>query len=121
MSDAAEGPPTVVVATHPDAPPGVLREVRAGAEEQGVPTGVLPDDRSSPDAAARRGAAESRLQVGVGVAADGAVVVRHALVPDAVVVLPADAPAEDRRQAGADAARIVAGGALRAGEQNGSR
>ncbi|GAA4848989.1 hypothetical protein GCM10023201_46350 [Actinomycetospora corticicola] len=120
MTDAAEGPPTVVVAAHPDAPPGVLREVRAGAEEQGVPTGLFPDDGASPDAAARRGAVESRLQVGVGIAADGTVVVRHALVPAAVVVLPADASAGDRRQAGADAARIVGGGALHAGEQKGS-
>ncbi|MCD2188799.1 glycerol dehydratase reactivase beta/small subunit family protein [Actinomycetospora soli] len=116
MSDAAEGPPTVVVAAHPGAPPGVLREVRAGAEEQGVPTALLPDAGSSPDAAARRGAADSRLQVGVGIGDDGAVVVRHALVPDAVLVLGPDAPAGEQRQAGADAARIVGGGALRAGE-----
>ncbi|WP_433801492.1 glycerol dehydratase reactivase beta/small subunit family protein [Actinomycetospora sp. CA-084318] len=119
MSDADEGPPTVLVAAHPQAPPGVLREVRAGAEEQGVPTAVLRDAGSSPDAAARRSAADSRLQVGVGVGSDGTVVVRHALVPDAVLVLPSDVPAGERRQAGADAARIVAGGALRAGGQRG--
>lgn len=116
MSGASEGPPTVLVVAHPDAPPGVLREVRAGAEEQGVPTGLLPDDGSGgADAAARRGAADSRLHVGVGVAADGAVAVRHALVPRPVLTLSAGAGAVEQRQAGADAARIVAGGALRAG------
>lgn len=117
MTDPAAGPPTVLVVVDRGAPPGVLREVRAGAEEQGVPTAVVPGDAASPDAAARRGAADSRLQVGVGVGGDGSVVVRHALVPAAVLVLPADAAAADQRQAGADAARIVGGGALRAGER----
>jgi hypothetical protein len=120
VSGSSEGPPTVLVVAHPDAPPGVLREVRAGAEEQGVPTALLPDDRSGADPAARRGAADSRLQVGVGVGADGTVVVRHALVPHPVLTLSADAAAAGQRQAGADAARIVAGGALRAGEQRSS-
>ncbi|MDL5157772.1 glycerol dehydratase reactivase beta/small subunit family protein [Actinomycetospora termitidis] len=109
-----EGPPTVLVASHTDAPPAVVREVLAGVEEQGVPTaGVGGGD--DPDAGARHAARESRLEVGVGVGPDGAVVVRHALVADPVLVLPPGARAADRRQAGGDAARIVAGLPLRCG------
>ncbi|MEJ2867132.1 glycerol dehydratase reactivase beta/small subunit family protein [Actinomycetospora sp. OC33-EN08] len=107
-------PPCVLVAVHDDAPPGVLREICAGAEEQGVPTGLLPDGDADADPGARRAAEASRLQVGVGVGPDGAVVVRHALVADPVLALPPGAGAGDRRLAGADAARIVAGCALRA-------
>jgi hypothetical protein len=107
-------PPAVLVAVHDDAPPGVLREVCAGAEEQGIPTAILPDSPAGADDAGRRAASESRLEVGVGIGADGAVVVRHALVPDAVLVLDGGAPASRVRGAGADAARIVAGLALRA-------
>ncbi len=104
-------PPAVLVVVHDDAPPGVLREVCAGAEEQGIPTAILAKGSADPgaDAAGRHAAVESRLEVGVGIGADGAVVVRHALVPDAVVGLAGGAPAAQVRRAGADAARIVAG------------
>jgi hypothetical protein len=104
-------PPAVLVVVHDDAPPGVLREVCAGAEEQGIPTAILAKGSADPgaDAAGRHAAVESRLEVGVGIGADGAVVVRHALVPDAVVGLAGGAPAAEVRRAGADAARIVAG------------
>jgi hypothetical protein len=107
-------PPAVLVTVHDDAPPGVLREVCAGAEEQGIPTAILAPARSSGDALARHAAGESRLEVGVGVGSDGAVVVRHALVPEPVLVLAGGVPAGEVRQAGADAARIVAGLPLRA-------
>jgi hypothetical protein len=107
-------PPAVLVAVHDDAPPGVLREVCAGAEEQGIPTAILPDSPAGADDAGRHAAAESRLEVGVGIGADGAVVVRHALVGDAVLELSGGAAPARVRVAGADAARIVAGLALRA-------
>ena len=100
-------PPAVLVAVHDDAPPGVVREVCAGAEEQGIPTAILAGSD------AEHAAEESRLEVGVGVAADGTVVVRHGLVPDPVLRLAGGAPAGQVRQAGADAARIVAGLPLR--------
>jgi len=103
-------PPAVLVATGDDAPPSVVREVCAGAEEQGVPTALLdgpPGDRG------RHAARESRLQVGVGVDADGAVAVHHALVPDVVLALGAGASPADLRVLGADAARIVTGLPLR--------
>lgn len=45
----------------------------------------------------------------MGIGADGAVVVRHALVADPVLVLRGGAQARRARSAGADAARIVAG------------
>ncbi|GLZ46096.1 hypothetical protein Acsp06_22810 [Actinomycetospora sp. NBRC 106375] len=105
-------PPAVLVAVHDDAPPGVVREVCAGAEEQGVPTAIL-DAGPGADDAGRHAASESRLEVGVGVGVDGAVVVRHALVPDAILGLDAGASAADLRLLGADAARIVAGLPLR--------
>jgi hypothetical protein len=116
ISDPADPalPPAVLVAVHDDAPPGVLRQVCAGAEEQGVPTAILAGTPAADaDEAGRRAAAESRLEVGVGVGADGGVVVRHALVGHAVLRLAGGAPAAQLRQAGADAARIVAGLQLR--------
>lgn len=103
-------PPAVLVATGDDAPPSVVREVCAGAEEQGVPTALL--DGPSGDRG-RHAARESRLQVGVGVDADGAVAVHHALVPDVVLALGAGASPADLRVLGADAARIVTGLPLR--------
>ncbi|NMO89193.1 glycerol dehydratase reactivase beta/small subunit family protein [Actinomycetospora sp. TBRC 11914] len=107
-------PPAVLVAVHDDAPPAVLREVCAGAEEQGIPTAILGSTVAGPDDAGRHAATESRLEVGVGIGADGAVVVRHALVPEAVLALAGGPSAAQARRAGADAARIVAGLALRA-------
>ena len=102
-------PPAVLVAVDDDAPPGVLREVCAGAEEQGIPTAILPDCPPDADDAGRYAATESRLEVGVGIGADGGVVVRHALVRDALLVVAGGAPASRVRTVGADAARIVAG------------
>ena len=98
----------MVVAAHPAAPPEVAREVHAGVEEQGVPTAgvVLPDDAV---AAARAAAIRSRLEVGVGIGADGTVAVVHALVGPPVVELPVGAGPGEHRLAGGDAARIVTG------------
>ncbi|MFC5137499.1 glycerol dehydratase reactivase beta/small subunit family protein [Actinomycetospora rhizophila] len=106
-------PPAVLVAVHDDAPDEVVREVCAGAEEQGVPTALLGSAATGADAAGRHAASESRLEVGVGVGVDGAVVVRHALVPHAVLTLHAGAPTPHLRVLGGDAARIVAGLPLR--------
>jgi hypothetical protein len=110
-------PPAVLVTVHDDAPPAVVREVCAGAEEQGIPTAILAPAGSGVDALARHAAGESRLEVGVGIGPDGAVVVRHALVAEPVLRLAGDAPAGRVRQAGADAARIVAGLPLRTAAQ----
>jgi hypothetical protein len=110
-------PPAVLVTVHDDAPPAVVREVCAGAEEQGIPTAILAPVGTEGDALARHAAGESRLEVGVGIGPDGAVVVRHALVAEPVLQLGGDAPAGRVRQAGADAARIVAGLPLRTAAQ----
>lgn len=107
-------PPAVLITVHDDAPPGVVREVCAGAEEQGIPTAILGGPPAGADEAGRAAAEESRLEVGVGIGADGAVVVRHALVAAPVLRLDGGAPAAQVRRAGADAARIVTGLALRA-------
>jgi hypothetical protein len=104
----------VLVAVGQDAPPAVVRAVCAGAEEQGVPTALLGGPSAD---RGRHAARESRLQVGVGVDADGAVAVHHALVPDVVLALGAGASPAELRVLGADAARIVTGLPLRtAGE-----
>ncbi|MYW71357.1 glycerol dehydratase reactivase beta/small subunit family protein, partial [Pseudonocardia sp. SID8383] len=88
---SAPEPPSVVVGHHPDIPDPVLREVLAGAEEEGVPVTTWPDPGAvgGPDgvvALAHRAAQRSRLDVGVGIDADGSVVVHH-------TTLPADRPA----------------------------
>ena len=107
----APGPrPAVLVYRHPGAPAPVLRQVRAGVEEEGVPTDVEevpgPDD---PTALAHAAAEESRLGVGVGLAADGAAAVHHGTLPERtpVVATPAQAPSSDWRRVGRVAARVV--------------
>ncbi|MEJ2860981.1 glycerol dehydratase reactivase beta/small subunit family protein [Actinomycetospora flava] len=106
-------PPAVLVAVHDDAPDAVVREVCAGAEEQGIPTALLGSSSVAAEQAGRFAASESRLEVGVGVGVDGAVVVRHALVPDAVLALAGGSSPAALRVLGGDAARIVAGLPLR--------
>lgn len=107
-------PPTVVV-RHAGAAEALLREVRAGAEEEGVPTSVEESrtGESAGDVAALAHAAAlaSRLEVGVGIDAAGGVAVHHAtLPPDApALAVPAGADAVQWRRAGAVAARIVTG------------
>jgi hypothetical protein len=123
-------PPAVVV-RHDGAPAAVLREVAAGAEEEGVPTRVeaaATGEAAPADAAAhaaalgRTGAARaaalghtaalaSPLEVGVGVDAAGALAVHHATLPPdapALSIGPGGDPPQWRR-AGAVAARIVTG------------
>lgn len=106
-------PPAVLVAVHDSSPATVVREVCAGAEEQGIPTALLSSSAQGADDAGRHAAAESRLEVGVGVGVDGAVVVRHVLVAEAVLTLGAGASRGDLRVIGGDAARVVAGLPLR--------
>jgi Dehydratase medium subunit len=103
--------PPVVVVQQAGAPAGVLREVRAGAEEEGVPTRV--DDGRSADvvALAHAAALDSPLEVGVGIDPAGGVAVHHAALPadrPALTVAPGAGPPQWRR-AGAVAARIVTG------------
>lgn len=108
--------PPVIVVRHGRAPAVALREVRAGAEEQGVPTRV---DEGAPDAAtalAHTAALASPLEVGVGIDGAGGVAVHHAtLPPDAPALalgaldVTADAGPPQWRRAGAVAARIVTG------------
>lgn len=100
-------PPALVLAHHPDAPPAVLREVSAGAEEEGVPLRARAVAGGTAVDLSHAAARDSRLSVGVGVTADGDVAVHHAQ-------LPADRPAlqvgaADGRRAGRVAARVVTG------------
>jgi hypothetical protein len=131
----AEEPPAVLVHRHPDAPAAVLREVCAGAEEEGVPTRVVDvpgrgRDRGGLAAAvalAHAAALDSRLDVGIGISGGGdggddggsdggsdgggAVAVHHAKLPaDAPVTTTAPgAVLPDWRAAGRTAARVVKG------------
>ncbi|MBN9738230.1 MULTISPECIES: glycerol dehydratase reactivase beta/small subunit family protein [unclassified Pseudonocardia] len=114
----APSPPAVLVAVHAAAPAVVVREVYAGVEEQGIPTAPAGAvDGGAEDAGAeqlgRHAAAESRLEVGVGVARDGTVAVHHALVPHVLLTLGPGAGPAQVRVLGGDAARIVAGLPLR--------
>ena len=107
----APGPrPAVLVYRHPGAPAAVLRQVCAGAEEEGVPTDVQDvagvDDAT---ALAHAAAGESRLGVGIGLDASGAAAVHHGTLPERtpVVTTPARAPSSDWRRVGRIAARVV--------------
>jgi propanediol dehydratase-reactivating factor small subunit len=118
----APRPPTIAV-LDAGAPAEVLRQVRAGAEEEGVPVEVrtvAPSD--SPAATAHLGAGESPLRVGVALYPDGAIAVQHATLPPeapahtvpAPPASPETGPAEwpgewpgEWRRAGRIAARIV--------------
>ncbi|SFM90135.1 Dehydratase medium subunit [Pseudonocardia ammonioxydans] len=81
--------PSIVVRHHPDAPVAVLREVLAGAEEEGVPVLAWPDPTAGAGppgdggavALAHRAARRSPLDTGVGIDVDGAVAVHHAKLP----------------------------------------
>lgn len=124
---SAPEPPSVVVRHHPDAPAAVLREVLAGAEEEGVPVAAWPDPTAATGPAgdacavalAHRAARRSQLDSGVGVDVHGAVAVHHAKLPPdrpaltepppAPSAVPDSSPAPPGRRAGAAAARIVTG------------
>ncbi|QVI27420.1 pduH protein [Mycolicibacterium neoaurum] len=89
-------------------------EVLAGIEEEGVPylvERVAPGGDSDAQRLARRAAARSSLDVGVGIDADGGVAILHDKLPDGVEGLSAAQPATPRegRVAGHNAARIVVG------------
>jgi len=99
-----------IVLGHDGAPdPSVLRQVCAGAEEEGVP--IRSEIRSGRDAAvtAHGAALASVLEVGIGIGTDGTVAVHHASLPEAdpVVRVPCRASAAELRVAGRTAARIV--------------
>lgn len=133
----APEPPSVVVRHHPDAPAAVLREVLAGAEEEGVPVVAWPDPTAATGppgdagavAMAHRAARRSQLDSGVGIDLHGAVAVHHAKLPPDRPALTEPPPARPGstdtspappgttdpssappgRRAGAAAARIVTG------------
>ena len=85
----------------------LLREVCAGVEEEGVPVRVDSAQGTAGDLA-RAAAADSVLQVGIGVDRAGAVVVRHRLLAaHAPVLTVAEGDRPDWRRAGRVAARII--------------
>jgi hypothetical protein len=104
--------PAVLVYRHPGAPPAVLREVCAGVEEEGVPTGqVEVADGGDATALAHAAAQASRLDVGIGLDAAGATAVHHGKLPErspAATTGPGAVP-PDWRRAGRIAARVVKG------------
>lgn len=112
MTDVRQRP-AVQVHRSPGAPAAVLREVCAGAEEEGVPTEVVdvPDQPEDAVGLAREAARASQLEVGIGVDAAGAVAVHHGKLPadrPATTTGP-DAGPQDWRRAGRTAARVVTG------------
>ncbi|MCW0212510.1 MAG: glycerol dehydratase reactivase beta/small subunit family protein [Pseudonocardia sp.] len=109
---ATEVPAVVVLVAGP-VEVAVLREVRAGAEEEGVPTSVVahdgPDQHADATALAHTGALRSPLDTGIGLDAAGGVAVHHATLPldRPVRVLTPGADPAHLRLAGRTAARIV--------------
>jgi hypothetical protein len=103
--------PPVIVVRHAGAPVTAVREVRAGAEEEGVPTRVEYAATGAAAELAHAAALDSPLEVGVGIDATGGVAVHHAtLPPDApALAVTADPGPPHWRRAGAVAARIVTG------------
>ena len=99
-----------IVLRHDGGPdPSVLRQVCAGAEEEGVPIRAETGRGRAAAAMAHGAALASVLEVGVGIGADGVVAVHHASLPetDPVVRVPCRASAAELRVAGRTAARIV--------------
>nr|WP_245821433.1 glycerol dehydratase reactivase beta/small subunit family protein [Geodermatophilus pulveris] len=105
----------MLVHRHPAAPAPALRQVRAGVEEEGVPTDVVdvpgPAGAPAPDAPAlaAAAAADSPLGVGIGLDAAGAAAVHHRTLPGdrPVTTAPAGAPPPEWRRIGRVAARVV--------------
>jgi hypothetical protein len=108
MSGERYTPPTMVIADS-GADPALLREVCAGAEEEGVPVEITP--APPPGHAvelAHEAAGRSRLEVGIGLTGSGDIAVHHATLPAAAPALTVrSANAPDARRAGRTAARIV--------------
>jgi hypothetical protein len=99
-----------IVLRHAGSPdPAVLREVCAGAEEEGVPTRVEQVRDADVLALAHAAALESPLETGIGIDGAGGVAVHHASLPldDPVQRVAAGAPHPDLRISGRTAARIV--------------
>ncbi|HSK61462.1 MAG TPA: glycerol dehydratase reactivase beta/small subunit family protein [Actinomycetospora sp.] len=108
-----DGPtrPVVLVAAAGTFPAAVLRELRAGLEEEGVPHELRPghDDEPDPTALAHRVARDSPLEVGVGLTERG-IAVHHGKLPAGLpVAVDPDVTAEVARRMGHDAARVVTG------------
>jgi len=97
--------PVVVIASCGD--PAALREVRAGLEEEGVPAREEPLRGGEAVALAHEAACRSPLDVGIGIAADGAVCVHHAKLSATTPALLGNRAAA--RVCGHNAARIVVG------------
>ena len=102
--------PVVVLGTsRPEPSERVLREVRAGLEEEGVPFDVRRYEQTDPCALAHEAARDSPLDVGVGLT-DEVLCVHHAKLPrEHAVCSESTATEGSARRLGHDAARIVTG------------
>ncbi|WP_166397222.1 glycerol dehydratase reactivase beta/small subunit family protein [Rubrobacter marinus] len=103
--------PAIHVALGNEADERLYGRVAVGAEEEGIPCRLVPEEGSDAVALAFSAAGSSRLGVGVGVAS-GRVAVheRHMPAGRPVVATEAGDRAEDAcRQAGSNAARLVIG------------
>ena len=108
-----EGPekPAIHVSMGSDVDESFFKWISVGAEEEGIPCRLTPDDETGATALAYSAAGSSRLGVGVGVdSGQVAVHERHMPAVHPVLASPLD---EDARQAcrtaGSNAARLVIG------------
>ena len=122
MTHEDENPerPAIHVSIAPEADESLYKWIAVGAEEEGIPCRLVPDEETDDDAdvatLAHSAAQNSRLDVGIGLAyGEVAVHERHMPAERPVIIskVEEDQAKEVCRSAGANAARLVIGTPLR--------
>jgi len=93
-----------------DAKPELLKEVCAGLEEEGVLFGVFAQSEADVKTLAYNAAAQSLLNVGIGITMSGAVMQMKNFSIDKPIFNISGETGRDYRTLGANAARAVKGG-----------
>lgn len=102
-------PSVFIYAVDPDLTPAVLKGLREGLEEEGVPLEIRLSDGDAATLAVEA-ARSSRLGVGMGVGADGTCILQHRRLQPSqpLALVPPAAGSRDRyRLIGSHAARLV--------------
>lgn len=100
--------PRVFVRCIGDRTPSLVQYIEHGIEEEGVSWAVQPGYDGAAAAVAHRAAMDSKLKIGVCVAADGRVVVHHKqLLNDDPLFDVAEPTPDDARKLGSNAARLA--------------
>jgi hypothetical protein len=106
-SDISNGKPSIVIYVF-GTPKEVLSEIKSGIEEEGVFYDIRTSEKDMPAAAlAERGAQNSRVDVGVGIARDGSAALHYKKMARPLYQMPAGSGRF--RLLGNNAARLVKG------------